>query len=352
MTTEIPTELAPDLPSAAVLDRLVYLVGPARGGTSVIHHAMDIHPQTLVLPNVTHYLQRVWRYHRKVHLRMLQEIIRMPSFWDDRAARKRLGEERYPLLRRVINRSLDSHELAEMHKLYPMMFALTPAFTKNLQGLACWHDKENDWRYLGELARAFPLGKFIFVVRDPRSVSLSGGVRLAVKAGERTKYPPRGELITMALYWRLLVQRCLDIAHKYPDRSIVVRFEDFIEAPAQTLNRIFEFTTGAPMDAATVERGLGAMSGGGTNSQTADYSGISREPLDRWKSMLTAEDVAVVEQITAPTAQKLGYDIARKDGLLPMLRNLQNVNGGSARLKATLKALLSEAYEMQIRTPF
>jgi hypothetical protein len=351
MINPIPAELARDLPSAAVLDRLVYLVGPARGGTSVLHQAMNIHPQTLVLPNVTHYLQRVWRYHRKVHHRMLQEIIQMPTFWDGRVARKRLGDERYPLFRQVTNRALDSHDLAEMYKLYPMMFALTPGFTKSLPDIACWHDKENDWRFLVPLARAFPSGKFIFVVRDPRSVALSGGVRLAIKAGERTKYPPRGELITMALYWRLLVQRCLDIAGRYPDRSLVVRFEDFLENPVRTLNRVFTFTIGAPMDDAAVEGALSSVSGGATNSWAGDYSGVSREPLDRWKSVLQAEDIAVVEQITAPTAQKLGYDIARKDGLLPMLRNLQSVNGGSARLKTTLKALLSEAYEMQIRAP-
>jgi hypothetical protein len=350
MMSEFPPELMPHLPPAAALDRLVYLVGPARGGTSILHYAMNVHPRTMVLPNVSHFNQRLWRYHRKVHDRMLRDILRLPKFWSERDARQRLGEH-HPVYTRLVNRSLASGDLAQLYKLYPINYALNPAFTKDVSGIACWHDKQNDWRYLGAILQAFPRGRFIMVVRDPRSVALSASRRVAMKAGATAAYPRREDIITMALYWRFLVQRCLDVAGRHPDRSIVVRYEDFVTAPAATLNRVFALTTGETMDETAIEQKLMVAYGGSTNDWKGDYVGVSREPLERWKTELEPDDIALVEQLTGPTARKLGYDVPGGDRLIPILRSLNGISERSLRVRSMLKTLLSEAYETQIRAP-
>jgi hypothetical protein len=173
-------------------------------------------------------------------------------------------------------------------------------------------------------------------------------MRTATKAGAPVAYPRREDLITMALYWRFLVQRCLDVAGRHPERSIVVRYEDFVTAPAPTLNRVFALTTGETMDEAAIEQKLAVPYGGATNDWKGDYVGVSREPVERWKTTLKPEDIALVEQLTGPTARKLGYDVPGGERLLPLLRSLGGMPGGGPRLRAMLKTLVSEAYETRI----
>ena len=342
MSFEIPREIAALAPSSDALDRLVYLIGPARGGTSIIHRSMNVHPNTLVLPNVSYFMQRVWRYRNKVHERLLHDILRMPGFWDNNALRSRLSEEQYSAHRQLVNAALASRDLAQLYKLYPLTYSLTGASGKDPGAVKVWHDKQNDWRYLDPLAKAFPKAKFIFVMRDPRSVALSGSLRVSAKAGEVAEARKRDDVVNVALYWRFLSQRCLDFAKGYPGRAIFVRFEDFMTSPVETMNRVFSFTMDAPMEEAALRTALATVRGGGTNV-TSEYTGVSTEPLARWKEALGAQEIDMIEVLTAPTARKLGYDIERPDGAFAMLRRLREVGG-----RAAAKALLCEGYDLKL----
>ena len=336
------------LPSAQALNRLVYLIGPARSGTSFIHAAMNVHERTLVLPGITYFTQNLWRYRSRVHDRLLRDIMRLPNFWDEAAIERRLGEERYASFRRLVNDTLARREFASMYQLYPIAYALSPSFAKDPAAIACWHDKHNDWRHLGSIARAFPESKFIFVARDPRSVVLSGARRMVLKAGQVAAQPKSTELIEMALYWRLLLQHCLNFKARYPNRAIIVQYERFVTEPEQELNRVFAFTMGQPIPAGAIAERLHGVEGGATNAAEQRYAGVSREPLERWKTALSRDEIALIEQLTAPTARKLGYDIDRRDGLFGVMRQLRD-HQDSGGIRLPLKALLTELYELQIR---
>lgn len=343
------SRLAELVPRATALERMVYLVGPARGGTSVIHMAMDVHPKALVLPGVTHFLQHVWRYRRKVHERLLRLILRSAQAWNNDAILTRLDKEQNTEFTRLVNAAFKQRELAPLYKLYPVAYALSPDCKKVPSDIACWHDKSNDWRYLGPLAAAFQAARFIFVVRDPRSVALSGALRMSLKEGKTVARAEPASLVDMALYWRLMVQRCLDFAQRHPERCRIVRFEDFLAAPTTTLQQLFRFTVGhAPPDA-EIEMGLARVIGGASNDAGERYHGISREPLQRWRTALAPEDITLVEQLTAPTARKAGYEIGRRSGVAGSLRALRALGGGKARARAAAKVLIEEAYERRVR---
>ncbi len=338
------------LPSPAALERLVYLVGPARGGTSVMHAAMEAHPEALVLPGVSHFLQQVWRYRDVVHERLLRQIIQLNA-WDQSGLETRLDAAQTAEFRRIVNAAFAARDLAALYKLLPIAHALSPSFVKSPAGIVCWHDKSNDWRYLGALARAFPAARFIFVVRDPRSVVLSGALRLSAKSGEAAPRLDAANIVDMALYWRLIVQRCLHFAHRHPERSRVVRFEDFVADPVGTLKALFDFTAGRVPADDEIERGLTRVIGGATNNPGALYHGISNEPLARWQTAMPADQLALVAQLTAPTAGKLGYEITRRRGPFASVSALGSVGRLRPRARATAKALIEEAWEPFVRLP-
>lgn len=348
-TLMTPTGLAHLLPSPAALDRLVYLVGPARGGTSVIHAAMDANPAALVLPGVTHFLQQVWRYRNVVHDRLLRQIIQLGQAWDQEAIQARLDPAQNAEFRRIVNAAFAAKDMRSLYHLLPIAYALSPAFAKPPSQITCWHDKSNDWRHLGVLSRAFPQARFIFVVRDPRSVVLSGALRESLKAGEVVPRLEHASVVDMALYWRLMVQRCLSFAQHQPDRSRIVRFEDFLEAPVAVLRDLFHFTVGRAPDDDAIARAISGIAGSTSNDPAARYRGVSREPLARWKSAMSADQVALVAQLTAPTARKLGYDIARAGGLIRSFRALGRGGGSRARLRGAAKIAIEEAWEPFLR---
>ncbi|HEY7609109.1 MAG TPA: sulfotransferase [Alphaproteobacteria bacterium] len=344
------SDLASLLPSASALERMVYLVGPARGGTTIMHMAMDVHPNALVLPGVTHFLQQIWRYRRVVHERLLRLILRSAECWHQDAILARLDAEQNAEFIRLVNAAFATRALAPLYKLYPIAYALSPKFAKAPADIACWHDKSNDWRYFGVLAEAFPQARFIFVVRDPRSVAVSGALRMSLKAGEARARAEPSDLVDMALYWRLMVQRCLDFAHRHPARSRIVRFEDFLAAPVATLAQLFRFTLGHAPPEADIERGLARTIGRASNDPAGLYRGISREPVERWKTALAADDVALVERLTAPTARKVGYDMERHGGIAAALGAIRALGSGP-RARWAAKLLIEEGYEARARRP-
>lgn len=346
-----PSELRGLLPSTAALERLIYLVGPVRGGTTLMQRAMNLDPRALVLPKVTHFMQNVWRYRRSVHERLLRQIIRLGPSWDQQAIEQRLDKAQQAEFRRIVNAAFAARDLASLYKLLPIAYSLSPAFAKRAADMACWQDKNNDWRYLGAVARAFPQSRFVFLVRDPRSVALSGAGRLALKAGELTPRLSAPNIVSMSLYWRLMAQRFLDFAHRHPDRARIVRYEDFLLKPAATLHNLFLFTSGAAPSLADLEAGLSQIGGASTLDAGERYDGVSRTPMERWKTAMTPEQIDLIAQVTAPTASRFGYDVRRPDGLQGLVGTLRSVIKNGPAMTSAAKLIIEEGYELLLHAP-
>ena len=351
MSNVTPSTLEPLLPTDVALQRLVYLVGPVRGGTTLMQMVMNLDPRALVLPKVTHFMQNVWPYRRKVHERLLRQIIRLGPTWDQKAIDERLNREQRAEFARIVNEAFASRDLASLYKLLPTAYALSPQFMKQPANIVCWQDKSNDWRHFGAIARAFPQSRFIFLIRDPRSVVLSGAGRMALKAGETMPSLKPANIVAMSLYWRLLAQRCLDFAHRHPERSRLVRYEDFLAEPAKTLQGLFCFTSGESPALADIEIGLSQVGGGSTLDPGETYSGISRAPQERWRTAMTQEQADYVAQVTAPTATRFGYDIRRSSNTRDLLAPFRAVMGHGSAVPNVAKLMIEEAYELLLHTP-
>ena len=72
------------------LERLVYLVGSPRGGTTVITRSFYLSERVFACPNPTRFTHRVWRHRNKVDGRLLTEIFKMPTFYHERRALRTL----------------------------------------------------------------------------------------------------------------------------------------------------------------------------------------------------------------------------------------------------------------------
>ena len=69
--------------SQPTLARLVYIVGTARGGTTLFHRMLGINDQILTFPGPSHFINHVWAHRNKVHNRLFIQIFRMPTFYQE-----------------------------------------------------------------------------------------------------------------------------------------------------------------------------------------------------------------------------------------------------------------------------
>ena len=72
MTQQLPDCGDLPVPTQDALDRLVYLVGPPRGGTTIMYFSLGLHDRILTLPMLSSFIPHVWRYRGKVHDRLLR----------------------------------------------------------------------------------------------------------------------------------------------------------------------------------------------------------------------------------------------------------------------------------------
>ena len=103
-------------------------------------------------------------------------------------------------------------------------------------------------RYVDTLLEWFPNGKVVHMMRDPRAVYVSDRYRRRTK-GRRpyswlTHVPLALEsvlLVQTVISWRSAVRRHDRYQKLHPDNYRLVRFEDVVNRPNQTLPALFEF---------------------------------------------------------------------------------------------------------------
>jgi hypothetical protein len=323
--------------SEAVLNRLVYVVGPARSGTTMLHRMMKFHPNLLSVGKTVNFYSYFWRYHRRIDRRMLNLIFHSYEWFRWSSIRDRFGAEFTDILRKQIDNGIRNEDLRSLFSAYPIAYAASGESQKNEDKIRAWEIKSNDDECWDDIIREFPLAKFVIIIRDPRSTVYSQIKRIdSVVSGEKNKIQ---KLCQTCLYWNYFASKAYKFERLHPDNTMLLKYEDLINEPETMLNRIFEFSVGTTMSKEQLSAHLQKMHGVATNDQGEHYEGVSKKPLTRWKDGLKSADVALIENITGRISQQFGYDIpARSFG---PFRAIGALSGIFPRLQFSARLLKS-----------
>lgn len=148
----------------------------------------------------------------------------------------------------------------------------------------------------------FPDARFLHIVRDVRDVALS---HKSYRYGSSNS-------CEVALAWREAVRTNLMMGRILgPKRYFVVRFEDLIETPEQTLGNVCDFL-GIGFDVSMmnyVEDVNRKVPSSKRSLWPALGGALDRSKIGRWRKELKTYEVAVIHEIASDLMIECGYDV-------------------------------------------
>ena len=314
--------------------RGLFLGGAPKSGTTLLLSLLDGHPKLVVLPEETHFLEeypgyaaldsfqaKLRRLLEKSDLRLLGQGKGAPSseapsanvrdysgFDHDRFARLAA----HAVEQSWINDSLLFSETARAYAI---------AAGYNWRECVRWVEKSTSNEACPEtLFGLFPEAKLLQVVRDPRAVFASRKKRLVNRYGRHTKAH------RLVREWNRSTRRIPQLLPR-GDRYLVIRYEDFVQAPQEGLERVCRFI-GIECLPELFSPTRGGRQWQGNSSFHNGFSGISAGSVDHWKKELTEDEVWWIEMHCRQGMLLAGYPL-QTDGRFSVSRWLKRLPGES-----------------------
>jgi LPS sulfotransferase NodH len=172
------------------------------------------------------------------------------------------------------------------------------------QGVQRWADTTPEHLlYLQRIKQTIPDALVIHVIRDGRDVALS-----ADKLGyiRRLWWDRTPSKMAAALYWQWMVTKGRESGRELGGDYMEVHFEDLVREPRKLLASISQFIA-QDLDYDHIRRvGIGAVNA--PNSSFAAEG--SFDPIGRWRSGYSMEELAMVEGLVGRTLAENGYQLA------------------------------------------
>lgn len=226
-------------------------------------------------------------------------LARLSKFWGDlsdpqvlRSAVDYLLRERYFTkservygFRPSADQILERVQHPSMSGIYHALFSLMAEHQQTDR----WGDKTPEYmEYLPELSELFPTAQYILVVRDGRDTAMS----------VMSRYYGPTNLIVAAEEWRDTARQGMQFLETLPaDRKLVIRYEDMMGNPVETLRIVLDFLGARPQDPQFFER-VGPMI----------REELRANNFNKWKKKMSVRDREMFEALAGPELKYYGFE--------------------------------------------
>jgi hypothetical protein len=302
--------------------RPVFVCGVSRSGTTLVRDLLDSHPALCVLPsegtfftNFERHLQQLQPQHRQAFfgcewLRRLANPIHQHPYW----LLGRSSQESSPYI--AFARALLAwwpiarEQAGPRISSWPLV-AVALAYAHCAGGLTAgaevrrWVEKTpTNERFLERLRAEFPKAMFIHAVRHPYAVYASHK-QSAQDGGERLRNAGR-ILRDLSLSLRIAVERRDVESHRY----LRIRYEDLVEAPHNSVDRLAAFLQIAPLPILLRPTAAGLATASNSSFVIdAEPGRVDATVHRRWADVLTHYECERLTAVVGNDAVALGYDL-------------------------------------------
>lgn len=299
----------------------VFICGAHRSGTTLMRDLLDDHPALAVLPSEGTFLtncRRALRRHppaRRLELlgcewlRRLANPIHQAPYW----ALGRSAEDHspyvdfarclmawWPIVKRHIGAAASSWPLTAVALAYAQC-------TRGLDGasrLRYWAEKSpTNERYLARLLTEFPRARVIHVIRHPLAVLASHEQERRNAGGERL--PLRRIARDLERSYRIAARR----GRGADDRYLLVRYEELLERPRDTVERLASFLDIAPLPILLQPTVAGVPAASNSSFREDAIPGRIEPQANPRIEILGRAALERLAALTGDTAARVGYEL-------------------------------------------
>lgn len=310
------------------LPRPVFVVGASRSGTALMRSALN-RSSTVFIAGETHYFDdlrprlgdqatsKLDESSRRLCEDYFLALSHRPYGHGGEASRGRL--DRVALRRAALAAGGSGDAYFEAY------CALARALESEVAGSPVrWGEKTPRHIFrLTEMLVRYPGGQAICMYRDPRGVVASygnwqhqGGIDLAHDEGyadaleqEEQRAKASFDPSIISLLWRATLRAGVKARQIFGDSRVkLIRYEDVVSDPTGTLQDIMNWL-GLPFEVAM----LNVPMHNSSFSHFQSESGVSTAPVERWRSTLSAVDIAIVQRWCHGGLNQLGYPLVEID---------------------------------------
>jgi len=277
----------------------VFIVGVQRSGTTLLRLILNSH-STIAIPEEARFLTPLLS--KRVAARPIRGggLNRLINYLRENDQFRLWNYDRSAFFSHL--ESCDEISLKELIEAMYNSYA-------DSEGKSRWADKSLFFDSVGLLSSLFPEAQFIHVVRDGRGVFSSW----------RTMDPSKNHPTSMALDWTYKLYRIeRALANVPPEKAKVVRYEDLISRPEETVRDICEFI-GAEFEPAMMGFHETSSRYIGDHHSELIFKPIDDSNMAKWKRKLTRKEVDAFTIFGSRGLRKYGYEVpepAMSPGLL------------------------------------
>lgn len=267
-------------------ERMFFLIGRGRSGTTLLQGILDAHPSVSVAPEALFIMNLALAYRGGRTKGFTRDV-----FLEERM--RRWAVKREDIEQRQLALPSDASFARRCAEVYEAQADAAKKDVGRLLG-----DKNPHYAlFVDELMELFPRAKFVHLVRDYRDNVLS----------YRNVPFDLSNVAALADRWNDYNARIVAAAKRSPGRFHRVRFEDLVADPASTLRDICGFL-GVAWDEKYLERNR-------NDREVPEWHRHLAKPIDanlagRWQNSFSPKQVAIMDRICQPLGRELGYEAA------------------------------------------
>lgn len=269
-----------------------FIVGCSRSGTTLLQALIDGHPNLAIPPESQIYSRFGAIFHTYGNLERLESRMR---FIEALLRDAYIREWRLDATPEDVERRLARHDRAGV------VAALFSLYAEQ-SGAAHWGDKTPEHiRHMAEIRRDFPNAKLIHLVRDGRDVAEA--MRRMIW-GPVSAYGLAHEWRREVMHWESFVA-----AHGSAG-TMIVRYEDLVTSPRETLARVLEFIGEPFVDTVSTYTSTPLTQNLATTQSTWHSSlgqGISASKVGVYRQRFSAREIEIFEAVAGDVLSVYGY---------------------------------------------
>ncbi|HET9418941.1 MAG TPA: sulfotransferase [Chthoniobacterales bacterium] len=276
--------------------RACFIAGPAKSGTTLLVALLDSHPELLVLPEETAYFPTVLTKYAPRGRRAQFDYITKQSLSNVLFGGKcKWGKRDYsyfptaPFLETFERMAFDPVN-ADKDLLVILMEAYAMTLGRPLDSIRRWIEKTPaNRRYLPAIRQHFPHAKVLVTIRDPRAI-LAAQIAL-----EKTRRLGTFSTYYCISHWREAATTALRAMRGYDPDALAVPYEKLVLDTAGVMKRVCAFLEVAYDPAIVLAPTKAGKFWAGNSAAETSFVDINAEPLTRWESDLSEEEIGWVE---------------------------------------------------------